>query len=221
MKTRIFNLIILDESGSMCCIDRQAVSGVNETIQTIRAAGEKYADEQEHLLTLVTFNTSRIRTLYDRVPIAEAGELEESAYRPACGTPLYDAMGLSLNALRNYVAPADKVLVTIVTDGCENSSTEYSGRAIKALVEKLKAEGWVFAYIGANQDVEAIAASMSIDNTLRFEQSARGSAQMFGHMSRSRSRWFDRVHACENSPAYENNLSERFFDEDSDNSDPF
>lgn len=213
MKTRIFNLIILDESGSMSCIERQAVSGVNETIQTIRDAREKYADEQEHLLALVTFNTSRIKTLYDCVPIAEACELEEQSYRPACGTPLYDAMGQSLNALRNRVAPADKVLVTIVTDGYENSSVEYSGRAIKALVEKLKAEGWVFAYIGANQDVEAVASSMSIDNTLCFDQSAEGSKRMFNYMSRSRSRWFDRVHDRDE------NLDQRFFDEDTDHSD--
>jgi hypothetical protein len=38
MKTRIFNLIILDESGSMSSIEQEAISGVNETIQTIRAA---------------------------------------------------------------------------------------------------------------------------------------------------------------------------------------
>lgn len=207
MKTRIFNLIILDESGSMSCIDRQAVSGVNETIQTIRDAQKRYADEQEHLFTLVTFNSSRVKTLCDRLPIAEVSEMSGDAYHPACATPLYDAMGLSLNALRKFVAPADKVLVTIITDGEENSSTEYSGRAIKALVEKLKSEGWVFAYIGANQDVEAVAASMSIDNSLPFDQSRAGTAQMFRRASLSRMKWFDRVHANASSE----NLSEDFF----------
>ena len=38
MKTRIFNLIIIDESGSMWSIKQQAINSVNETIQTIRAA---------------------------------------------------------------------------------------------------------------------------------------------------------------------------------------
>ena len=38
MKQRVFNLIILDESGSMCSIEKQAIDGVNETVQTIRAA---------------------------------------------------------------------------------------------------------------------------------------------------------------------------------------
>ena len=54
MKTRVFNLIILDESGSMSCIERQALTGVNETLQTIRRAQEKYP-EQEQYVTFVPF----------------------------------------------------------------------------------------------------------------------------------------------------------------------
>ena len=46
MKTKIFNLIILDESGSMESIKQQAITGVNETIQTIRNA-QKQHEEQE------------------------------------------------------------------------------------------------------------------------------------------------------------------------------
>ena len=42
MKTRIFNLLILDESGSMSSIEKQAVDSVNETLQSVRAAQEKY-----------------------------------------------------------------------------------------------------------------------------------------------------------------------------------
>ena len=33
---RIFNLIIVDESGSMSVIRKQAFAGMNETLQTIR-----------------------------------------------------------------------------------------------------------------------------------------------------------------------------------------
>ena len=42
MKTRIFNLVIIDESGSMQSIKKEAVNSVNETIQTIRSAQKKY-----------------------------------------------------------------------------------------------------------------------------------------------------------------------------------
>ncbi len=40
MKTEIYNLIILDESGSMDCVKSQTISGCNETINTIRSAQE-------------------------------------------------------------------------------------------------------------------------------------------------------------------------------------
>ena len=48
---RIFNLIILDESGSMQTIERQAVSGLNETFQTIINA-QKENHEQRHFISL-------------------------------------------------------------------------------------------------------------------------------------------------------------------------
>jgi len=71
-------------------------------------------------------------------------------------------MGVSLTQLKSIVEDEDNVLVTIITDGYENASREYSGKSIVQLVEGLKAKGWIFAYIGANQDVEKVATSMGI-----------------------------------------------------------
>jgi len=188
MKTKIFNLIILDESGSMYSIKQAAIDSVNETVQTIRAA-EKEHEEQEHYVTFVTFN-NKVRTVCECVAVGKVGEITEENYRPDCSTALYDAMGMSLNALRNNVAEGDKVLVTVVTDGYENASREYDGKAIKALVDELKAKGWVFAYIGANQDVEEVAATISITNVLRFDASAQGTQEMSERVNRSRERLF-------------------------------
>ena len=33
---RVFNMIIVDESGSMCVIKPQALAGINETIDTVK-----------------------------------------------------------------------------------------------------------------------------------------------------------------------------------------
>ena len=54
---RVFNLIIVDESGSMEIIRKQAFAGMNETLQTVRQMQEKYPN-QEQRVTLVTFDTS-------------------------------------------------------------------------------------------------------------------------------------------------------------------
>ena len=42
-KTQVFNVIILDRSGSMECIRKAAVDGFNETLAGIKKAQEKFA----------------------------------------------------------------------------------------------------------------------------------------------------------------------------------
>jgi uncharacterized protein YegL len=195
MKTKIFNLIIIDESGSMQSIKQETINSVNETIQTIRTAEKTHAD-QEHFVSLVLFN-SEVKVVNDCVAIADVAKLTDATYQPNCCTALYDAMGLSINALRKYVTPGDKVLVTIVTDGYENASKEWDGKAIKALVEQMRGQGWVFAYIGANHDVESVATSISISNLISFEASPRGVSYMRRRMNSSMDRWFNRISSNE------------------------
>lgn len=189
---RIHNLIILDESGSMQSIYNQALNGVNETLQTIRSA-QTENPEQQHSVTLVTFASFRYNAIYNNHPAEKATDIHSSQYEPCGGTPLFDAMGRALTELRKHVEKDDVVLVTIVTDGEENSSTEYSATSIKALVEALKAQGWVFTYIGANQDVEKMAKRMSIDNHLAFCANPEGTREMFEKEMRCRKKFFSRI----------------------------
>ena len=196
-KTQIYNLIILDKSGSMSSIAKAAIAGFNETVGGIRSAQERFKDTQEHFVSLMIFCNCEKRLVYDKVPVAEVKELTSKDYRPCCCTPLYDAMGISINALFKDIKDKEDATaaVTVITDGLENASKEYSGKAIKALVEQMKEqEGWNFAYIGTNQDVEATAASLNIDNTMAFEDDDAGmrmawekerkaKMHMFGRMS--------------------------------------
>jgi len=181
METKnIYNLIILDESGSMGSIERQAVSAVNETIQGIRNA-QKANPEQNYFLSLTVFEgsgVSGVRTVRDRVPIENIEDIRQEEYRPGACTPLYDAMGLSISNLKKVTKKGDPVLVTIITDGMENSSEEYSGRAIKDLVSKQRECGWTFAYIGANQDAVEVARELEIKNALNFEATEKGTEEM-------------------------------------------
>ena len=188
MKTKIFNLIILDESGSMFCIKKEAIDNVNESLQTILKA-QKENPDQEHYVTLVSFNNEH-KTLWNCIPANEAKEITENDYHPNCSTALYDAMGFSLNALRPNVADNDRVLVTIVTDGMENASREYNGPSIRNLVDELKSKGWVFAYIGANHNVEEMAAHISITNTMNFHATSFGTRMMTDRTNKNRERLY-------------------------------
>lgn len=191
MKKRIFNLLILDESGSMSSVKKETIDNINETLQTIKTS-QKENPEQEYFVSLVTFN-SKSKTLYDCVNVENVKEITHEDYYPNCSTALYDTMGDSLNKLRKHVAEEDNVLVTIITDGYENASVEYKREQIQALVQDLKSKGWVFVYLGANHDVEKVAYSISITNTMKFEANHQGMEEMTRELNDGRSRMYRRM----------------------------
>ena len=84
-KTQVFNVIILDRSGSMECIRRAAIDGFNETLAGIKKAQEKFEKTQEHFVTLVAFCCCETEYIFDKVPVAEARPLRLEDYRPCCG----------------------------------------------------------------------------------------------------------------------------------------
>ena len=45
-KTQVYNVVILDKSGSMSSIRRAAVDGFNETLAGIKKAQEKFSETQ-------------------------------------------------------------------------------------------------------------------------------------------------------------------------------
>jgi uncharacterized protein YegL len=201
---RIINLIILDASGSMESIYDQALSGVNETIQTIRISQQNHP-ELGQFLTLASFNSGKdsLNVKYSVTPIDEVKEITRDDY-VACGcTALYDAMGEMISELKRKITAEDRVLVTVITDGYENASSHWTRSQVKSLVEELRQTGWTFTYIGANQDVEAVAGSMGIRNTMAFEETAEGTFNMFLKEMKSRGRFMDKIscykkmgHAC-------------------------
>lgn len=176
-KARIYNLIIVDESGSMGHLREATLSGINETIGTIRSAQEEFKETQDHTLTLVTFdtgNTPYVRTMIDNKPIAEVKEFSD--YMPCGGTPLYDAMGQSLTRLHDRIKddPDAAAVVTVLTDGLENSSREWTASALRSLIEKLKTEGWTFSYMGSAHNVKEVTDLLAIDNVVEFAHDERG-----------------------------------------------
>ena len=186
---RVFNLIIVDESGSMSIIRKQAFTGMNETLQTVRRMQKKFPD-QEQRISLITFDTSHTTWHYDNTPASRTRNLEWKAYRPGGGTPLYDAMGMAISKMNAQVTDGDNVLVTVITDGEENSSVEWTLNMIRTMIEKLKKQHWTFTLIGTdNLDVESMAHSFAIDEHLEFRQDDEGTRAMFACERRSRERY--------------------------------
>lgn len=196
MKTKhhVHNLIILDESGSMESIKKQIIQGFNELVQSIKGAVEK-APNQEHFITFVSFNSNGNTVHHFNEQVQSLEQINDRNYRPDAMTPLYDAMGFSINKLKGELGEKTdyNVLVTILTDGYENASVEYSASAIKSLVEELKQERWTFTYIGTDHDVESIARSISIDNTMAFDNDDVGIKEMFLKEQVARSLYMSKI----------------------------
>lgn len=127
----------------------------------------------------------------DMAEITDVQEYKSESYRPTGGTPLYDAMGLSLTRLEKNVTDEDIVLVTVITDGYENSSRDYDSEKLRALIQRLDEKDWVFTYIGANQDAVLEAGRLGIRNAMNYDASQRGTREMWDRENSSRSRFLE------------------------------
>ena len=190
---RVFNMIIVDESGSMCVIERQALAGINETIETVKKMQQLHPD-MEQRISLLTFDSGHKTFKYDNVKADNVNTLSARDYNPRGGTPLYDAIGIAIAKLNAQTSEKDNVLVTIITDGEENCSEEYNLHMVKTLISKMKKQGWTFTLIGTdNLDVEGMAGSMNIDNHLAFTQDEQGTQMMFARENKARMRYNESV----------------------------
>ena len=186
---RVFNLLVVDESGSMSIIKRNALLGINETLTTIQKMQNEHKNLEQRV-TLITFDSTHKNLLYNNVRAYQAKPLTVKDYNPCGATPLYDAIGMGIAKINAQATEDDNVLVTIITDGEENCSEEYSLKMIKNLIEKLKKQNWTFTFIGTdNLDVETIAMDMGIDNHLQFAEDEAGARAMFACENRARVRY--------------------------------
>ena len=196
-KTQVYNLIILDKSGSMEDIRQEAINGYNETLGTIRAAQLKHMDTQEHFVSLAAFCDCGIDMIYDKTPIKDAEKLTKENYEPCCCTPLFDAIGKTVKKLKADIKDVEDaaVLVAIITDGYENSSKEWTGPAIKKLIDSCKEDGWMFSFIGAGEDVVKVATTIAITNTVVWEKTTAGTKAVFENENAAQGRFYDKMAA--------------------------
>lgn len=194
MKTKVYNLIILDESGSMHSVKKQTIGGCNETINSIKSSQEMYGDTQDHYVSIYAFQSdSKIPSRYivKNIDAMAARHITDDDYQPYGCTPLLDAVGSTLSELKAVLPQDSSALasVTIITDGMENSSRHYTYHQVKNLIEQLKERGWNFNFIGANIDAAGTAAILSIDNHLQFESTPEGTHAMWNKFNGARAEY--------------------------------
>ncbi len=149
--------VVLDRSGSMSAIADDIVGGFNEFL-----AQQRRLDGMARV-TLVQFDSDDpFELLIDAVDLSRISTLRRRDYQPRGMTPLYDAIGRMIGRIDAGTARradqgllAEDQVVVIVTDGLENASREHTRASVMDLIERRRAQGWVFAFLGANQDAYA------------------------------------------------------------------
>ena len=159
MKKQITDLVfILDKSGSMGVLEKHTIDGFNNMLNKQKEL------EDDCFITTVLFN-DKIEVLHDNVDIKKVKKINSSNYQVEGTTALLDAMGITINNCikRQKENKSDKVLFVIITDGEENSSSEFTVKKVKNLIdrqtEKFK---WEFIFLGANIDSIKTAKSYGI-----------------------------------------------------------
>lgn len=109
----VYNLLIIDESGSVHSIYDQALSGINETINGIRNAQSDYPNQNQYV-SVVTFEghgMGAVKTRRDRVQVSKVKDMTKADYRPGGCTPLYDAMGQAISHLDACISERSRAIL--------------------------------------------------------------------------------------------------------------
>lgn len=187
MKNNLTELVfIVDRSGSMCGLEADTIGGLNATLEKNREV------PGDVLVSLVFFdNVSEV--VLDRVDLAKVRPLTRNDYHVGGCTALLDAVGDAVKYHKRVqkILPkghrAEHVVFVIITDGMENASTHHSYRAVKKLIEKQRAKGWEFLFLGANIDAAAEAGRLGIaaDRASQYKCDSMGSAVAYEAVARA------------------------------------
>lgn len=147
MKDKLIHVaFVIDSSGSMMGSEKDVVGGFKKTIEE-----QKAVKDGECIVSLYEF-ASDVKQVYLGKSL---DNVEDIDYTVGGMTRLYDGIGTAVDEIGRWLAdkPEDerpsKNIVVIITDGGENSSTEYRLKDIK---ERIKTQenvyNWSFVYLG-------------------------------------------------------------------------
>lgn len=172
-------VFVLDDSGSMQDCRQATISGYNEFLQLQKEDAKKTGIPT--FVSLYKFDGRNVNSVFSRVSVEEVEGLNEKTYNPQGMTNLYDAIGgvmmqINTQLTANKKEDRDSVIITILTDGHENSSRTFDNTNIKQMVEKAEGKNWGFMFLGANIDAFAAGSSLGFNsnNTMQYDTASMG-----------------------------------------------
>lgn len=172
---------LLDRSGSMGPIRGDVIGGFN---QFLREQQQRPGDCR---MTLVQFDSQNpFEILADAADVKALAPLDGARYAPRGGTPLLDALGALIeHAERRARGRDEDGVIVVFTDGQENASSRWTRSALFERIDGLKARGWAFVFLGANQDSYAEAGDLGFARGSTSNWSQGHSDAAFAQIGRS------------------------------------
>ena len=176
---------VIDQSRSMESMKQEAIGGFNAFLEDQKKVPGKAR------LTLILFDHEYI-IVHDGVPLDRVEPLNNETYLPRGTTALRDAIGRAIDTVGDRLSKIDeayrpgKVIVSILTDGEENASKDYSQERIREMIKtQQNIYNWEFIFLAANQDAFATADSYAIPkhNVANYIPDSAGTVQAFNTIS--------------------------------------
>lgn len=186
MKKGLSELVfIIDRSGSMGGLETDTIGGFNSMLD------KQKKEAGEANVTTVLFD-DQVEVIHDRFPIAAVKPLTDDDYFVRGSTALLDAIGSTVKKIENVQKrlpeelKAESVIFVITTDGLENSSSEYTAKMVRKMIEEQQERGWQFIFMGANMDAVAEAGRLGINknHAVSYENDSEGVALNYTATSR-------------------------------------
>jgi len=168
-----------DHSGSMRNISKAAMNDYNLNIEAIKKESLKY--EIDTIVSVVKCGVGGRATVEREVVNSSVSFLKPISEYIADGnaTPLFDSVGELINQFKNVPDYDDEkvsFLITVITDGQENSSKKWSGRELAKEIQELQGtDRWTFTFrvpYGQKRHLQSF--GIPAGNILEWEQTEKG-----------------------------------------------
>lgn len=138
---------VIDRSGSMRPIMRNAVQALNDNLRAIREQVKETG--QDATVSLIIFD-DQIETLVANRPISSFEELDEGRVVARNQTALFDATATAIEQLRALPVGKDEdvaYLVNVITDGEENASRMNADRLNELMASVQRTDLWTLTFL--------------------------------------------------------------------------
>jgi hypothetical protein len=201
----IHALNIVDKSTSMVPYRNRTIEGINSNINALKTEVDK---DTKILNTQLQFsaessnwhkpsNNPETDFVFKHIgtEVQNLPDMVSTDYIPSGGTPLLDAIGYGVEKIKEFHGDelGDenlKIIVTVFSDGEENSSTKWNHADIKKMIEHFESDNkWTFTFIGCGsfENVSKTSSTFGVKshNTVAYAATADGYTDGFSKISTS------------------------------------